>query len=376
MVFTSISLAVLSGFSWGKRKKKPTYRLEDIQPVEIQEIVRVSRTETIGQYDLAWASPLGRVRVYATDFPSNIADARLLMEVSDTQQTRVSVPKEWLRPIFYVHSIDHALTYMTAERLIELEGAFNFRDLGGYRTESGKITRFGQVYRTGILNKLTNRDFRTLTSLGIHYSCDLRSAQEAIAAPDRLPPSVAYMPIHVEVKVGRARQLVELLRYRHRMDEFMRVFYTEGMMEQNANVIRDVFRLLAYPANTPLLFHCTAGKDRTGVTAALLLKLLGVDDETVIADYAFSHRYHERYARIGEDTIKSLKRVGMTKEDLAPMFGADPQVMRAMLAYLVERYGSAQSYLVQQGISEAQLTQIREHLLVDPATLAAQLPAE
>ena len=112
------------------------------------------------------------------------------------------------------------------------------------------------------------------------------------------------------------------------------------------------------------------------MTAALLLKLLGVDDETVIADYAFSHRYHERYARIGEDTIKSLKRVGMTKEDLAPMFGADPQVMRAMLAYLVERYGSAQSYLVQQGISEAQLTQIREHLLVDPATLAAQLPAE
>ncbi len=373
MVFTSMGLATLSGLAWIKRKK-PTYRLEDVQSLEIAEVVQVNRTETIGQYDLAWASDLGRVQVYATDLFQSPAQARLLTEVDNSQQARVSVPTEWKRPLFYVYAPTHARAYMGAERLIQLEGAVNFRDLGGFRTTSGKQIRYGQLYRTGALGKLTNLDLRTLTALGIRYSCDLRSRHEATFAPDRLPPTTRYLPIHVEVKVGWARQLMELLRYRDRMDEFMQVFYTEGMLEHNANVVRDVFSMFAEAQNYPLLFHCTAGKDRTGVTAALLLKLLGVDDDTILADYSFSHRYHAVFAQMGEDSIKALKRVGMTQAHLAPMFGADPLVMRAMLDYLTKRYGTVEAYLAHIGISAHQRTQIREHLLMEPATLAQHLP--
>lgn len=254
---------------------------------------------------------------------------------------------------------------LRGQRDLTLQGAVNFRDLGGYRTIDGQSIGWNRVYRAGQLSQLTEADLAQLTNLDIKIVCDLRSPEEVNEAPDNLPTGVPSMSIPVNASEPRSKQLRRLLRYRRQMNAAMIEAYTHVIVDQNPSVFGQIFRLLADEKNLPLAFHCTAGKDRAGVTAALLLALLGVPDEVIVADYSLSNRYADVFEQYGRKAIKPLLRMGMDERSLQPLFTANPDTMRATLAHIRQQYGSVERYLIDgAGLTPQIIRAIRENLLI------------
>ncbi len=230
-------------------------------------------------------------------------------------------------------------------RLIPLQGASNFRDLGGYQTTDGRTVRRGLIYRAGLLARLTDADHAKLAELGLKYVCDLRSDQEVRNLPDRLPQGVRHEHLAIfnenESRVG----VKALLFRRHELDRVIAESYTDFMLKEKPQVFGAALRRLADPANLPAVFHCTAGKDRTGIVAALLLMLLGVPDETIIADYSLTNLFYPQIRAATEPLADRLKPLRLTIDDLQPLMTADPVNMREMLAFIRREYGGIEGYL-------------------------------
>lgn len=230
---------------------------------------------------------------------------------------------------------------------VELEGVINFRDVGGYQTAAGGRVRTGLVYRSGALHNLTPADLDRLHDLNIKLVCDLRSAEERAAEPDKLPlnPGPTYLHLPLAGEDDRRRRLMAVLFNRRQLAPIMREFYVQTMIEGNARLYGDILRRWADPANLPAIIHCTAGKDRTGVGVALLLRLLGVPEETVVADYSLSNQHYEHFLAFGRRAVEPIAWLRVKAEDLQPLFLADPANLRAVLAHIRQRYGSVETYL-------------------------------
>ncbi|MDR2798825.1 MAG: tyrosine-protein phosphatase [Treponema sp.] len=179
-------------------------------------------------------------------------------------------------------------------QLLPLEGVHNLRDLGGYPTREGRQLRWGQLYRAGDLHDLSSRDKAVLEKRNIKTIVDFRGAQEKKRAPDGTLATLVQtfeLPIEAgsimdlcatEIKVSGAALMQELY---GRLVEIARPQY------------RKFFSILSDPAHTPLLFHCSAGKDRTGLAAAFILSALEVDRERIYYDYLLSAEYLKEMIR-------------------------------------------------------------------------------
>lgn len=248
-------------------------------------------------------------------------------------------------------------------RFVPLEGGINFRDLGGYETTDSKRVRWGQVYRTGSLAKLTTSDMEIVARLGIKLICDLRTADEVNVAPELLD-GVETLYSSIEEENATPARMRALLFDRKRLPDLMLKFYTEVAIDKNAAIFGNVFRRLANPANLPTLIRCTAGKDRTGITVALLLLGLGVPEATVIADYSLSNLYFEDFQAFAQQAIKPLRVMGISVRDLQPLLVADPETLRRTIAYVRNEYGSVEAYLRDKAnVDAATLAQVRANLL-------------
>ncbi len=252
---------------------------------------------------------------------------------------------------------------VVAERTLALPGGVNFRDVGGYRTTDGRAVRWGQVYRAGSLAELTDADVAALGALGLRLVCDLRSPDELARHADRLPPGATYTHRPILGEVGRLRRVVTLYRKRHRLQELLEQIY-HLVLDQNGPVIAGVLRLAADPANRPLVIHCTAGKDRTGLTVALLLLALGVPEETVVADYTLSNHAFDVLAGRMRPEMARLYSFGFNEAQLQPLLLAEARTLRGALAYIRRRYGSLDWYFQRAGLDDAALDALRAELLV------------
>lgn len=252
------------------------------------------------------------------------------------------------------------------QRLLTLPGAFNVRDIGGYQTADGRQVRWGQVYRAGSLSYLTDEGLAQLQAWGIHTICDLRTSHEAETMPTRLPDGVTYrhMPLH-ERGEGRGRILATLTFRPHRINDLVLYGYINLMIEKRAHLIGDILRLIADPANRPILLHCTAGKDRTGLTIALLLTLLGVPDEAIMADFSLSNLFYEEVRRSIERDAARLAVFGIQANNLRPFLVAHPDSLRLTLAHIRQKYGTVENYVCGRGRVEPTLiTQLQNELLL------------
>lgn len=213
--------------------------------------------------------------------------------------------------------------YRPAERWLTLEGAANARDIGGYRTADGRSTRWNRVYRSGDLSGLTAAGCEAFESYGIRRVVDFRN---------RIALSSAFG--------GDADCVFEaaemsLLPIRGDVVETGKATYLE-LLHGNADSVRQTFQLIADPENLPLLYHCTAGKDRTGIVTALLLSLLGVDRDTIVEEcdlsipVAGSVRREQFMALLDDIDAK-----GGIERYLASM-GIDSAVQEALRAQLLE----------------------------------------
>lgn len=255
------------------------------------------------------------------------------------------------------------------DRTLGLKSAVNLRDIGGYPAADGRRVKWGLIYRSGTLYDLSDEDAALLAERGIRLICDFRSEQEAAAAPDDAAKFGArYEPMPLEADHDSMRRLRVAMFQPHKLRELMRESYNELMLERNAPLIGRFLRLIADDENLPVLFHCTAGKDRTGMAAMILMSLLGVPDEVIAADYSLSNAFHDRFRVFVGDAVKKLRWIGMNVDDLYPLLIADPELMRGALESVRQRYGSVENYVVNRcGVDAAVISKLRELLLEESA---------
>lgn len=278
------------------------------------------------------------------------------------QVIRKMPPESYLRP--------HDPTWSDGgERWLNISTGVNLRDIGGYPTTDGKRVRWGRVYRSGTLNELSPSDVEQLAKYQLRLICDLRSPEEVAESPDdaaRLGAQYKHLPIQADRNA--MRQLRAAMFQPERLVDIMRESYTTIILENNATFIGQILRDIADPTNLPMLFHCTAGKDRTGVTAALLLAVLGVPDHIIAADYALSNRYYHHFRAHLGNVIKKMRWMGLTVDSLHPLLIADGDMMIEMLNALRARYGSIEAYLTERaGLTSQHLHNLRQNLLEDAA---------
>lgn len=254
-----------------------------------------------------------------------------------------------------------------SDRFLPLEGGVNFRDVGGYRTADGRRVRRGLVFRSGTLARLTEADLAYLSDMGVKLVCDLRGHEEVTAEPDRLPVGDAaplYLHTPLAVEDDRRQRLRALLFNPASLAPMMTDMYTRVMLVNNARLYGDLLTRLADPANLPAVFHCTAGKDRTGLAAALLLSVLGVPDETILADYSLSNQYYADFFRYAAQYVHRLRWLGVRADDLYPLLVADPQNIQTVLTHLRAQYGSVENYLTTAaGMSAEAIEALKANLL-------------
>ncbi|MFI6866664.1 tyrosine-protein phosphatase [Nocardia sp. NPDC050406] len=171
----------------------------------------------------------------------------------------------------------------TDDRSLHLQGVLNARDGGGYRTTDGKTVRTGLVYRSGDLSKATDADLTELARRDVKVVDDLRTSYERAMSPDK---PVAGAQENYDDIIGQAPPQVLASTLSAGTDLYRAFITAPGANDGFANVLRDI----AY-TDGAVLFHCTAGKDRTGWTNAVLLTILGVDRDTVTYDYLLSNYY-------------------------------------------------------------------------------------
>ncbi len=254
----------------------------------------------------------------------------------------------------------HAAALASPGTPLRLEGMFNLRDLGGHVTRDGGRTRTGRIFRADAPAHLTDRDLVALASLGLGLVCDLRSQSEVERYPDRLPPGVAHAhnPMRLDINVMGDFRSPDFDWAAFRLEQLF-----IQMLEQSGATFRRVFAHLAGAGSYPYLFHCAAGKDRTGVTAALLLRTAGVPDETIVADFALSDGYIA--PKLPEFRARSRER-GVDFARAEPLFRAPADAMEATLAHLDARYGSTAGYLAAIGVPEAEVAAFRARFVAGP----------
>jgi protein-tyrosine phosphatase len=234
-------------------------------------------------------------------------------------------------------------------RHVALEGANNFRDLGGYATADGRTVRWGLLYRSDNLSHLTDADLATLSRLGIKLVCDFRSAPEKAAEPDRLPaespPQVAELAIFDESfspSAFRERLMsgdLEDLDLRQALTDANRLFATRF-----APQYAEMLELVSRPAELPALVHCTAGKDRAGFASAVILRTLGVPEETVFEDFLLTNHYTADYIERTLWTIRLASLFRVDPEQVRPVLSVERGYLAAAFEEIAEKYGSFDAY--------------------------------
>lgn len=332
----------------------------------IQPHVEASAERLDGGFLLRWRLLADTVTVYIGDDPARIErDRPLAVLPGRAGEGRVSDPLPGSRPYFelcFNGGPDDGRRVITAERVLPLSGGVNFRDLGGYATSDGRRTRWGRLYRSGSLADLTEEDIAYLGRLGLRLVCDLRSVDEVERKADRLPPGAEPFHRPIVASVNPLRRMVTLYRKRNRMQELLQDVYTV-MIDQNGGVFGDLFQAAADPACLPLVVHCTAGKDRTGIAVALLLLALGVPEETVVADYTLSNRAFDVLEGRMRPEMERLYSLGFGDAQVRPFLLAEARTLQGALAHIRQRYASVEAYLARAGVAAETIAAVRENLL-------------
>jgi len=257
------------------------------------------------------------------------------------------------------------------ERLVALEGTLNFRDLGGYEGLGGRTVRWGLVFRSDALHELTDADRARLRAMGLRAIYDLRRPIEQERQPTALGEEHGHRIVSLAVDDdpdadANAPELIDLIKsgeLPEADDGFMIDLYAQILL-RGAEGFGRLLTHLTDDDGLPALFHCAAGKDRTGLAAALLLSLLGVDDEVILDDYELTNEF--RSNRRIEILRPELESFGVDIEKVRPFLSARRPVMEATLRHLHDDHGGVERYLTETAaVSPATVDRLRD-LLLEP----------
>ncbi len=275
---------------------------------------------------------------------------------------------------------------------VRLEGAYNFRDVGGYETEDGWRVKKRQLYRSDDLSSLTRMDLMRMADIGLARVYDLRSDVEREKRPNRLPKGfrvdyesasesgrgleprqplngrtieVFELPVYYE-PLDRARTRQKIVDGTVEPGEFDRIMiaHNKALALDHRDVWARFIRALVEPDSRPALVHCAEGKDRTGFAVAMVLLALGVPEETVYEDYLLSNKFLGRRATF----LSTLAAFGTffrtSADDVRPLLIVKREYLEAGLETIKAEYGSYDAYFREGlGLDEATLEQLRKQML-------------
>lgn len=252
------------------------------------------------------------------------------------------------------------------DRIVAMDGGHNFRDIGGYPAAGGRHVARGLVYRSGTMSELSERDHAILDGLGLRLICDLRSTGERARRPSRLP-EVARYEIWTRDHQMSAGDLAEAIGRPGATADAVRAMMIDAyrtLAYEQAPSYRELFLAVAQ-GPLPLVFHCAAGKDRTGIAAALLLDLLGVEREWIFEDYALTDAFFARGCELVASDPLGHRFATVDPAIWEPMMRADPAYLAAMFVTLEVRHGSVEAFVRDElGLDDGIVAAIRERLLV------------
>ncbi len=234
-------------------------------------------------------------------------------------------------------------------RHMPLTGLYNLREVGGYPAADGGTVRWGTLFRSDALHRLDESGTAAIAALGLRTIVDLRTQMEVDVAPSALA-GVTAATTHISLLTGDLQALpLELdAVYRYIIDAC-------------GKTVGEAIKLLCGPDAFPALVHCSAGKDRTGIVIALILAVLGVPDEVIAADYGLSGGYldQENTAVIGQVKASTGLGESLTNELLA----SPPALIARVLANVRASWGSVDEYLLDHGLTAADLASLRAALV-------------
>ena len=234
---------------------------------------------------------------------------------------------------------------------IKLDGTYNTRELGSYLTEDGKVTKTHRYLRSDGLSNITENDLNILYNYGVKLVIDLRSATETKKTSYNLKEDMVYLNFPLLDQIQSSGFSMEEL------PKSMGELYI-SIMEMSKSTIAGILRAMANAGNSCVLFHCAAGKDRTGVTSMLLLKQAGVPNDTIVADYAVTEVYMEKVLRA---QIEAEEEKGLQIPDDMILSKAPNMVMA--IKHLENTYGTVDNYMLSIGMTPQEIQNLKTRLV-------------
>jgi protein-tyrosine phosphatase len=320
---------------------------------------------------LSWTGGAAPVAILASSDPD--AQRPLMREVIPAAQggaAELPFPAS-PRPYFLLDAGDGRRVRI-AERLLPLQGGRNFRDIGGWRAADGRQVRWGRIYRSGVMTGLTPADLAYVSALGIEAICDLRSRQERASAPNPFLASEGPPVDGSDYDMARIMQAMPAVQTREAAITAFAASYitfTDILTPQYTDLFARLVR------RERIAFNCSAGKDRTGMGAALVLSVLGAPRETIVADYALTQVYTPP-ARSMKTAPGGLAALGVTQaqmeafartppEVLKVMTGSDPEIMRQALEMLDRQHGGPVQLTKDRfGLDDAKIAWLQANYLI------------
>jgi protein-tyrosine phosphatase len=262
------------------------------------------------------------------------------------------------------------LAQREAHRLLNFQGIANFRDLGGYRTGDGKQVKWGSLYRAGTFTNSSDTDLRNLQQLNLVTLIDFRSSGEKEEEPNRLPDPTGFNVVEIPTLDDGNKALVGEVMERIDSGDFEGFDPNLAMIKANrqfAGTFTPQFRQFIHTVldadGAPVVWHCSAGKDRTGFAAAILLRILDVPRDVVVQDYMAS-KEHALDARRSQLLLLRVFKGEEAADKLATMMGVEEAWLEAAFDEIDARWGSFDNY-VSEGLelSSTDVARLRNNLL-------------
>lgn len=298
----------------------------------------------------------GKHTIYEGTSPNDINWKSPIVCTKKTLQLNRNTP----RP-FYAVITPKKDTLIIAERKLIINDLDNFRDLGGIKTKDGRYVVWGRFYRSNALNTLLTSSFPYMQDLKVNKVFDLRSDAEIAKAKDNLPKNIIYehFPIFKDGDSGMIQGIEQKLKEGNLTEEDAENLMIEtykSFAADDAEKFNNLLHQIIIQDDQPNLFHCTAGKDRTGYTAAMILALLNVDKQTILDEYDMTNFYTE--AKIKE-YIANASKLGLGDKiepgAVAAIMSVKKKYMEVAFEIIDKKYGGIDAYIKNQlGFSDAE----------------------
>jgi protein-tyrosine phosphatase len=257
-----------------------------------------------------------------------------------------------------------------AHRLLNFEGIANFRDLGGYQTADGRQVKWGSLYRSGTFAESSKADLVGLGKLHLDTLIDFRSSAEKLEEPNYLPEPIGFTILEIPVLDDGNKAMVGEVMERIESGNFEGFDPGEAMIQANRQFaskftpqFSEYIHTVLDADGAPVAWHCSAGKDRTGFAAAILLRILGVPQETIMADYMASLE-PAMGSRKSQLLLLRVFKGEEAADNVAVLMGVEPQWLEAAFAEIDSSWGSFDNYVTNGlQLSPADVQRLRDNLL-------------